>query len=246
MKAQSFSFAINHDKGEYIAVVMFMRTIRNMRRRFALLLLIMTAAALFLIIDWQIRPMIRATAVYHASIYATNLMNEAVEQELAKVQGIQLVQISQNEKTNITSVTLDMLRINQIKTGITEQILIELSSEETEIVEVPLGTLLGSEIFSGRGPLIPITLSPMGLANIQTKSNMRQAGINQVLHEVVLSVEVEVSAILPGYSADASAQSDYLIAQTVIVGNVPDRYSEASNSHESVESIRIWETLDEE
>ena len=157
-----------------------------------------------------------------------------------------MVQISQNEKTNITSVTLDMLRINQIKTGITEQILIELSSEKTEIVEVPLGTLLGSEIFSGRGPLIPITLSPMGLANIQTKSNMRQAGINQVLHEVVLSVEVEVSAILPGYSADASAQSDYLIAQTVIVGNVPDRYSEASNSHESVESIRIWETLDEE
>ena len=111
---------------------------------------------------------------------------------------------------------------------------------------MPLGTLLGSEIFSGRGPLIPITLSPMGLANIQTTSNMRQAGINQVLHEVVLSVEVEVSAILPGYSADASAQSDYLIAQTVIVGNVPDRYSEASNSHESVESIRIWETLDEE
>ena len=131
MKAQSFSFAINHGQGEYIAVVMFMRTIRNMRRRFALLLLIMTAAALFLIIDWQIRPMIRATAAYHASFYATNLMNEAVEQELEKVQGIQLVQISQNEKTNITSVTLDMLRINQIKTGITEQILIELSSEET-------------------------------------------------------------------------------------------------------------------
>ena len=190
--------------------------------------------------------MIRATAAYHASIYATNLMNEAVEQELRKVQGIQLVRIDQNEATNITSVTLDMLRINQIKTGITEHILIELSSEETEVVEVHLGTLLGSEIFSGRGPLIPITLSPIGMAKIQTKSNLKQAGINQVLHEIVLSVEVEVSAILPGYSADAAAHSDYLIAQTVIVGNVPDRYSEASNSVNSDENIRLWETLDEE
>ena len=209
-------------------------------------LFIMAGMIIFLLVDWQIRPMIRATAAYHASIYATNLMNEAVEQELRKVQGIQLVRIDQNEATNITSVTLDMLRINQIKTGITEHILIELSSEETEVVEVHLGTLLGSEIFSGRGPLIPITLSPIGMAKIQTKSNLKQAGINQVLHEVVLSVEVEVSAILPGYSADAAAHSDYLIAQTVIVGNVPDRYSEASNSVNSDENIRLWETLDEE
>ncbi len=200
----------------------------------------------FLLIDGQIRPMIRATAAYHASIYATNLMNEAVEQQLEQVQDAQLVLIDQNEQTNITSVTVDMMRINQIKTGITERILQELSSEETEIVEVPLGTLMGSEIFSGRGPLIPITLSPMGLANIQMSSGMRQAGINQVLHEVLLHVEVEVSAILPGYSADAKAESDYLLSQTVIVGNVPDRYSEANGKAGDNESIRIWETLDEE
>lgn len=215
-------------------------------RRWLILLILLIFGGLFLVIDGQIRPMIRATAAYHASIYATNLMNEAVEQQLELVRDAQLVVISQNEQTNITSVTLDMMRINQIKTGITERILQELSSEETEIVEVPLGTLLGSELFSGRGPLIPITLSPMGLANIQMSSGMRQAGINQVLHEVVLHVDVEVSAILPGYSADAKAESDYLISQTIIVGNVPDRYSEASGKTEDNESIRIWEVLDEE
>lgn len=215
-------------------------------RRWLILFILLIFCGLFLVIDGQIRPMIRATAAYHASIYATNLMNEAVEQQLELVWDSQLVVISQNEQTNITSVTLDMMRINQIKTGITERILQELSSEETEIVEVPLGTLLGSELFSGRGPLIPITLSPMGLANIQMSSGMRQAGINQVLHEVVLHVDVEVSAILPGYSADAKAESDYLISQTVIVGNVPDRYSEASGKTEDNESIRIWEVLDEE
>ncbi len=198
------------------------------------------------LLDWQIRPMFRATAAYHASIYATNLMNEAVEHELEQVQNANLVLIEQNEKTNITSVTLDMMRINQIKTGITERILRELSSEETEVVEVPLGTLMGSEIFSGRGPLVPITLSPMGLAHIQMESGLRQAGINQVLHEVILHVEVEVSAILPGFSADAAASSDYLISQTVIVGNVPERYSEGSGNSREVDSIRIWETLDEE
>jgi sporulation protein YunB len=215
-------------------------------RRWLILFILLIFGGLFLVIDGQIRPMIRATAAYHASIYATNLMNEAVEQQLELVRDAQLVVISQNEQTKITSVTLDMMRINQIKTGITERILQELSSEETEIVEVPLGTLLGSELFSGRGPLIPITLSPMGLANIQMSSGMRQAGINQVLHEVVLHVDVEVSAILPGYSADAKAESDYLISQTVIVGNVPDRYSEASGKAEDNESIRIWEVLDEE
>ena len=219
---------------------------RKRKRKFVCILILLLAVVLFSVIDGQIRPMIRATAAYHASIYATNLMNEAVANELEKVKDAQLVIIEQNEQTNITSVTLDMMRINQIKTGITDQILEDLSSEETEIVEVPLGTLLGSEIFSGRGPLIPITLPPMGLAKIQTTSGMRQAGINQVLHEVVLTVEVEVSAILPGYSADAAASSDYLISQTVIVGNVPERYSEAADSVDDNDSIKIWETLDEE
>lgn len=215
-------------------------------RKILFLLIVLLLGGLFLVIDGQIRPMIRATAAYHASIYATNLMNEAVEAELEQLQDAQLVHIEQNEQTSITSVTLDMLRINQIKTGITERILLELSSEETEVVEVPLGTLLGSEIFSGRGSLIPITLSPMGLANIQMTSGMHQAGINQVLHEVVLSVEVEVSAILPGYSADAKASSDYLISQTVIVGNVPERYSQTTGGTSQSEEIRLWETLDEE
>ncbi len=226
--------------------VMDMRLRRKKHKVLWFILSMMLFLVMFLVLDWQVRPMIRATAAYHASIYATNLMNEAVEHELEQVQGSQLVLIEQNEKTNITSVTLDMMKINQIKTGITERILEELSSEETEVVEVPLGTLMGSEIFSGRGPLIPITLSPMGLAHIQMQSGLRQAGINQVLHEVVLKVEVEVSAILPGYSADATASSDYLISQTVIVGNVPERYSEAADSVSDPESIRIWETLDEE
>ncbi len=225
---------------------MNMRKKRRKHKLLGVFFLILIVAGGVLLIDRQIRPMIRATAAYHASIYATNLMNEAVENELEQVQGSQLVLIEQNEQTNITSVTLDMMRINQIKTGITQRILEELSSEETEIVEVPLGTLMGSEIFSGRGPLIPITLSPMGLAHIQMESGLRQAGINQVLHEVILHVEVEVSAILPGYSADAKASSDYLISQTVIVGNVPDRYSEASSNINADENIRVWETLDEE
>lgn len=219
------------------------KTRKKLKISWLFIILILLIWIIFLLVDWQIRPMIRATAAYHASIYATNLMNEAVEAELEEVKDVNLVLIEQNESTNITSVTLDMMRINQIKTGITERILKELSSEETEIVEVPLGTLLGSELFSGQGPLISITLSPMGLANIQMSSGLRQAGINQVLHEVVLRVEVEVSAILPGYSADAKASSDYLISQTVIVGNVPDRYS---NSNGTENSIGIWETLDEE
>lgn len=216
---------------------------KGKKRLLKLLGLLLPFALLGLLIftGQNIRPMLSATAAYHASVYATDLMNEAVKAELEKLQGQELVHIQHNEMTNITSVTLDMLRINQLKTGVTKRIMEELRSEEEEIVEVPLGTLLGSELFSGRGPLVPLILSPMGLASIQMRSGMRQAGINQVLHEVVLSVEVEVSAILPGFSAEARAASDYLIAQTVIVGNVPDRYSSGAQ-----DATSLWETLDEE
>lgn len=217
---------------------------KGKKRLLKLLCLLLPLGLLGLLIfaGGKIRPMLSATAAYHASVYATDLMNEAVKAELEKLQGQELVHIQHNEMTNITSVTLDMLRINQLKTGVTKRIMEELRSEEEEIVEVPLGTLLGSELFSGRGPLVPLILSPMGLASIQMRSGMRQAGINQVLHEVVLSVEVEVSAILPGFSAEARAASDYLIAQTVIVGNVPDRYSTSAQDS----STSLWETLDEE
>lgn len=197
---------------------------RNVRG-FRIAVIFLITAILLVLVDGQIRPMIRAAASYQASIYATELMNDAVSRALDNKNSEEFVDLIHDQENNVTSVSINMVAVNQLKTTVTAEILKKLDQNDERIVEVPLGTLLGSELFSGRGSKVPITLSPMGLTDIQMNSGMRQAGINQVLHEVSLSIEVEVSAILPGYTTGAKVHSDYLIAQTVIVGDVPKGYA---------------------
>lgn len=206
----------------------------NWRFRTAVILLI--ALILLVLLDGKIRPIIRTSAAFQANIYAAQLMNEAVSKELEHVPESSIVTLIRDENENITSVSLNVLQVNAIKTGISRRILDELNSIDNQIVEVPLGTLLGSELFSGRGPMIPIRLSPMGVADVQIKNKIEQAGINQVLHEVILTVEVKVSAILPGYSSNAVTKSDFLIAQTVIVGDVPKWFTQYGKSNFAADS----------
>ncbi|MBQ3242755.1 MAG: sporulation protein YunB, partial [Oscillospiraceae bacterium] len=51
------------------------------------------------------------------------------------------------------------------------------------------------------------------------------AGVNQTQHRIYLQLDVEIEAVIPGFSAKTSVQTQVELAQTVIVGEVPQFYA---------------------
>lgn len=182
--------------------------------------------ALLLLIESQLRPVVEGVAAYQAKVFATRMVNDAVLAELAR-EGVgysDFVLLSRNNNGDITSIQSDMVEINRLKAQVTDAVLRELEGMEASSIQIPLGTLMGNELTSGRGPMVELKVYPAGYVQTDIYSRFTDAGINQTHHQIMLGASVQMQAVIPGYSIRCEVTTSYCIAQTVIVGNIPDAY----------------------
>ena len=125
-----------------------------------------------------------------------------------------------------------MSECNRLQSAIIDEVLEKLSEVTTKELSVPVGTLLGSPFLSGRGPLIRVRMQSVGSSSAHFENTFTSAGINQTKHQIYLVVDVYVSILLPGFSTTTKLSNTYSVAETVIVGSVPDNYTYFSNGED--------------
>ncbi|MEG1778954.1 MAG: sporulation protein YunB, partial [Oscillospiraceae bacterium] len=99
----------------------------------------------------------------------------------------------------------------------------------------PLGSLTGSVFLAGRGPNIKFTMIPVGTIKTDIKNEFLSAGINQTLHRMILTIEVEIATDMAGYTIPTKVQSSICIGETIIVGVSPEAFTNVENSSQSLE-----------
>ena len=183
-------------------------------------------------LDHAVRPVIITMAQYQARVSSILAINEAVLQELEeeKISYEDLVTITRDEEGKVTSLETDAAAINRVKAQLTDAVSVHLAALELEEVEVPLGTLLGWQIFAGRGPAIRFQVVPASFVESNITSTLESAGINQTHHKILMEFTVEMSAIIPGYTTSVEVSTQVSIADTLIIGAVPEFYAVADGS----------------
>ena len=199
------------------------------RRRWPLRLVIFLGLFLLALIelDHEVRPVVITMAQYQARVSSILAINEAVLGELEKT-GIgyeDLVTVCTDEHGMVTSVQTDAAAINRVKSQLTNAVSARLAVMELEEVEIPIGTLLGWQIFAGRGPVIRFQVVPASFVESNITSTLESAGINQTQHKILMEFTVEMSAIIPGYTTSVKVNTQVSIADTLIIGAVPDFYA---------------------
>lgn len=178
---------------------------------------------LLLGVEWMLGPSIREMAGYQSKVYATRIIHEAVAEELSR-QGTdysQLFTISKKDTGEVTSIESNVAAINQLQTHLAQTILERLDTREGEGMGLPLGTLTGLDILAGRGPMMEFYIRPIGTVETSVLNQFDSAGINQTLHRVMLEITAEVSPLLPGCGGSNRVTVEVCVAETVIVGSVP-------------------------
>jgi sporulation protein YunB len=191
----------------------------------------MVAAGLLMLIALvyiQLYPAVEETVGYHARVSAAEIINDAMQNELARqeVSYSDLISLSRSGAEEVTAIETDMVAVNRLQTHMTDAIINDLRGMGIKSVEVPLGSLIGNEITSGLGPPVTLRFFPVGSVETELYSQLTGAGINQTMHQIMLSVRVEIRAGIPMYDIRTEASTSYCIAQTVIVGGIPDTYVE--------------------
>ena len=124
----------------------------------------------------------------------------------------------------ITALKTNMSEVNRLKTDILNIINDEILALDHSDIGVPLGSLFMPEFLSGKGPAIPVHILSIRNSDAVFLSDFSQAGINQTLHKLTMEVSVDVAILVLGQTSSFTLSSEVVVAETVIVGQVPDTF----------------------
>ena len=198
-------------------------------RRVLIVLLIAVIVFLwgFYAFEANIRPLVAQMATSRAQNIASSVINNAVMEVMIRedIQYDNLVRLEKDQNGQITALKTNTALSNQLKSQITENILTRISDLDMSTISIPLGNIVNGELFSGRGPEIEVKIVPLGNVKADFKNEFTSSGINQTYHKIILETTVTIAILLPGKNASGQISTEVTIAETVIVGNVPDYFT---------------------
>lgn len=195
------------------------------RRRIRLLCILsgffLIAAALLL--RFRYEPALEALAVKQVQNMTATIVNEAIGDALLQgsIRYDRLIITEKSPAGRVTALTTDMREVNRLKLELLSAIGERMSDVTAEELGVPLGSVVLPLLFSGRGPMVPIRYAAIRYSDASLENEFLQAGINQTLHKIILRIEISVTVILPTGTKDVKTETNMVVAQTVIVGEVP-------------------------
>lgn len=156
----------------------------------------------------------------------SDLCNDAIAKQMADgiIQYDRIVYFEKDLNGRITALKTNISEVNRLKTDILNIINDEILALDSSDIGIPLGSIFLSEIFSGKGPTIPVHILSIRNADANFISHFTEAGINQTLHQLAMVVSIDVSVLVLGKTSSFTISTEVVVAETVIVGEVPDTF----------------------
>ena len=189
---------------------------------FLICLLIISVAVFF-----RVKPLVASAAVNKGKMILVSTADKAILETMEKqyISYDDIARISRDTEGNIKGIEIDTFVANRIKSSISKTIGELAQSSEYFSTAIHLGTLIGSEYTSGIGPKINFKFQLSSVCVVNFESHFESAGINQTLHRIILHIDMSASVLLRGFTESFSVSTTAIVAQTVIVGNVPESFT---------------------
>ena len=194
---------------------------RKMIRLIAILIIAFTFA--YFIIQ-AIQPIMEEQCISMAKSIATKISNAEATKVMANYEYDDLLNITKDSEGNIKMVGTNIITVNEIISDIPIRVQEEMEKSENNTFQIRLGSFFGSKLFAGRGPNVEIKMEIAGHLDTNLKSEFIDAGINQTLHRIYLELICEVIILTPFETMEEQIVNQVLLAEGVIVGEVPSSY----------------------
>ena len=191
-----------------------------------LTVLLILALVLFFSLRSKYRLVINDLAQTQVKNTTSDLTNDAIAKQIAAgdIQYDRIVYFEKDLDGRITALKTNMSEVNRLKTDILNIINDEILALDNSDIGIPLGSLFFPELLSGKGPAIPVHILSIRNSDANFVSHFSQAGINQTLHRLNMEVSIDVAVLVLGQTSSFSLSSEVVVAETVIVGDVPQTY----------------------
>ena len=200
---------------------------------FVVLILVCVSALIFF--RYKFNKPVRELAQAQVVNATSDLINDAIDRQIeaGDIQYDRVVYFEKDLDGGITALKTNMSEVNRLKTNTLNLINDEILAFDQTDIGIPIGSLFLPEFFSGRGAMIPVQILAIRNSDAYFDSDFTQAGINQTLHKLNMHVLVDVSVLVLGQSASFTVTSEVVVAETILIGDVPNTFLQTGGNYGS-------------
>ncbi len=205
---------------------------RRAAARLILTLALLALIGMLAVAGMQMKQLLTKLAVTRVTNTVNRIVTQAVNETIdsGEIRYDDLISFEKDNDGKITAVKSNMPEFNRLQSKILNVILERISEVSTRDLSIPLGSLTGANLLAGRGPLVSVRMQSVGSSTAHLENRFVSAGINQTKHQIFLDVDVSVAILLPGFSTATQVSNAFTVAETVIVGTVPETYTYFSSA----------------
>ena len=165
----------------------------------------------------------------------SDLINDAIAAQMSSgnIQYDRIVYFEKDLNGRITALKTNINEVNRLKTDVLNLINDEILALDTTDIGIPMGSLVLPEFLAGRGFHIPVHIMSIRNSDASFTSHFSEAGINQTLQQLSMLVSVDVSILVFGRTNSFTVSSEVVVAETIIVGQVPDTLLQGGGNYGS-------------
>lgn len=204
-----------------------------------ILTIIMTIILICKLILNYVEPVFESMCEEKAKSMATIITNQQSTIVMNEYQYEQLYSIEKDDNGNIVIIKANIVPLNNMMSDLAEKVQNEFNKLEKTTIEIPVGSLTGSYMFSGIGPNIPIQVAIMGNIDTEVKSEFIEQGINQTLHRLYVILTCKMKILTPIKNFEREITNQVIIAEHVILGDIPDSYYNLEGMNNTQDTLNV-------
>ena len=191
---------------------------------------ILIVLALCAAISWFLGNLSTRMAVSDATDIVTKAVNDSINAVIGRgIYGFDyFINLEKDANGNVTAITSDMAHINTLSTDILNSV-IESTDNGIITVGIPLGNLTGLNLLLNKGPDVNVQIIMLTSSRVDFRNEVVSCGINQAKYQLVLEGTIDIDILIPWGTESTSTVTEVIVADTVIVGKVPDTYLNMEN-----------------
>jgi sporulation protein YunB len=173
------------------------------------------------------RPTVATLARAEARGFVIREINAVIGDEIARggLEYGKLVALEKDSAGRVTALVTNMALINSACARITSAVTKRPFNTTTAGASIPLGSVIGGMLLSGRGPELPIKIQSITDVSARFANDFSDAGINQTRHTLSLTISARIDILVPGNEVRTDVTTRVAVAETIIVGDVPRVYT---------------------
>ena len=185
--------------------------------------------AMCVTVSWFLGKLSTQIAVSDATDIVTKAVNDSINEVIG--QGIYgfdyFVNLDKDSDGSVTAITSNMAHINTLSTDILNSV-IESTDNGVINVGIPFGNLTGLNLLLNKGPDVNVQIM-LTSSRVDFRNEVVSCGINQAKYQLVLEVTIDIDVLIPWGTESATTVTEVIVADTVIVGKVPNTYLNMEN-----------------